>query len=105
MSKASQRKGRGGELEAAKEADEFGLDTRVHGQWEALDITIEGYPYEVKRCENLSLRRAHDAFEAEARGLIARINRKQFTITLDYKDWLEDQAELKRLRLPNGTEG
>ena len=94
----SQRKGRHAEHEAAKEAAGFDLKTRVHGIWESLDISIEGDPYEVKRCEHLSIRKAYDALHAGARGQIARINREDWLITLAYKDWLEDQQELKRLR-------
>jgi hypothetical protein len=99
MGKSSQRKGRGGEREAAQKAAEFDLRTRVHGIWEALDISIEGDPYEVKRCEQLSIRRAYDALNAGARGMIARCNRLPFLIVVDYRDWLEDQRELKELRL------
>jgi hypothetical protein len=111
MGKPSQRKGRVGELEAAKEAEAFDLTTRVHGNYEALDISIEGDPFEVKRCEQLSIRKAYDALHAGARGQIARCNREPWLITTDFKDWLEDQRELKELRrltsqyLPNGTEG
>jgi len=98
MPKASQRKGREGQREAAKIAAEFDLTPRVHGNYEALDISIEGDPYEVKRCENLSLKRAYDALNAKARGLIARLNRCEWIIAVDYRDWLEDQRELKQLR-------
>jgi hypothetical protein len=98
MGKSSQRKGRGGELEAAEKAAEFDLSIRVHGIYEAHDISIEGDPYEVKRCEQLSLKRAYHALHAGARGQIARCNREPWLITVDYRDWLEDQQELKRLR-------
>jgi len=96
--KSPQRKGRAAEREAVKEATDFGLSARVHGIYESLDITIDGDPYEVKRCEHLSIRRAYDALHAGARGQIARINREPWLITVDYKDWLEDQRELKELR-------
>lgn len=102
MGKPSQRKGRGGELEAAEIAKEFGLGTRVHNIYEAHDISIEGDPYEVKRCEQLSIKRAYDALHANARGQIARINREPWLITVDYKDWLEDQRELVGLRARKG---
>jgi hypothetical protein len=98
VGKPSQRKGRAGEHEAWDIAEPFGLSGRVHNIYEAHDITIEGYPFEVKRCEQLSLKRAYDALESDARGLIARCNRHGWIIAVDYKDWLEDQAELKQLR-------
>jgi hypothetical protein len=98
VSKSSQRKGRDAEYEAARIAEPFDLKVRVHGIWEAHDISIEEDPYEVKRCEVLSIRRADDALEAGARGMISRCNRKPWKITVDFKDWLEDQRDLKRLR-------
>jgi hypothetical protein len=96
--KSSQRKGRVGEYEAAEEATPFGLTARVHGQYEALDISIEGDPYEVKRCESLSARKALAALHAGARGTIWRPNREPWGIFVGYKDWLEVLAELKELR-------
>src|SRR5262245_5557202 len=98
MGRGQQRKGRGGEREAAREAADFLLRTRVHGIYEAHDISIEGEPFEVKRCEKLSIKRAYDALNAGARGMIARLNREPWVIVLGYRDWLADQMELHTLR-------
>lgn len=96
--KSSQRKGRTEELAAAKEAGEFDLTFEVHDIYAPLDITIEGDPYEVKNCERLSIKTVYHALRAGARGLIYRCNRERRIIAVDYRDWLEDQQELKLLR-------
>lgn len=98
MGKSSQRRGRRGEREAASEANEFDLQTRVHGIYESLDISIEGDPYEVKTCERLSMRVVTNALIAGARGVIHKFRREPRTMTVGYRDWLEDQRELKELR-------
>ena len=48
MSRANQRKGRRNELELAKLLQRCGFEVRVHGQYEPLDLTVEGVPAEVK---------------------------------------------------------
>jgi len=107
MGRPQQRKGRRGEINTALEAEEFGLRTRVHGQYERLDISIEGDMYEVKTCERLGMRAVTDALRAEdpdapnapkPRGVIHKFSREPRTITTDFRDWCEDQQELKELR-------
>ncbi len=48
MGKASQRKGRRNELALAKLLQGLGHEVRVHTQWEAWDLTIDGEAVEVK---------------------------------------------------------
>ncbi len=52
MGRASQRKGRRNELALAKLLQELGHEVRVHTQWEAWDLSVDGTPVEVKVRKN-----------------------------------------------------
>ena len=96
MGKASQRKGRAAEHECANDAKGYGLETRVHNIYEALDISIEGEPFEVKRRAEIH-KMAYNALHSGARGLILRGDREQWLITISYRDWLEREQYIKHL--------
>jgi hypothetical protein len=96
VGKSSQRKGRAGEHECANDAKAYGLSSRVHGIYEALDVSIDGEPFEVKRRAGFH-KMAYNALHSGAKGLIGRADREQWLITTSFRDWLERERYIKKL--------
>jgi Holliday junction resolvase len=98
--RASQRKGRGGELELARVFQEYGYDVqpgRAQSYGEVPDlIGLPGVHIEVKRVERLNVPEAmkqavRDAekFHDGAPTLFHRRNREPWLVTMRLSDWLE----------------
>ena len=98
--RASQRKGRDGELELARVLQEYGYDVqpgRAQSYGEVPDLTgLSGVHIEVKRVERLNVPEAmkqavRDAgkFHDGAPTLFHRRNRQGWLVTMRLSDWLE----------------
>ena len=99
MSVNSRRKGKDGELEAAKILKSHGYDchrsVQFNGwQGEADVVGLPGIHIEVKRVENLNVEKALQQAERDTKNgdkpiVLHRRNRESWKVTMRFDDWIE----------------
>lgn len=104
MSRKSQRKGRGAELEVAKEFRDHGFDAVALGIYEALDVrvAIDGHDRKLE-CKRRKVCRKefYDAIEAGAWGLVERADGKPWALTILLDTFFELAGELNGREKPD----
>lgn len=105
----SKRKGKQGELEAAKLLREYGYDTRRGVQYKGGEDSpdVVGLPYchlEIKRVEHLNIHEAvdqaiRDKAAEELAVVMHRRNKSEWLVTMPFTDWIKIYSEFESFEL------